>query len=68
MKTLVFIQGQISDLSDLYLESFRVFKDLLKIGGCVIITLPIFVVDNNSPRFAGEARENHLEIVDEIKK
>ena len=63
-----FIQGQISDLSDLYLESFRVFKDLLKIGGCVIITLPIFVVDNNSPRFAGEARENHLEIIEEIKK
>jgi len=62
-----FIQNQISDLSDLYLGSFKVFKDLLKIGGCVIITLPIFVINDNSPRFAGEARENHLEILDQIK-
>ena len=53
-----FIQGQISDLSDLYLESFKVFKSLLKTGGCVIITLPIFVVDN---------KENHLEVIKEIE-
>ncbi len=54
-----FIQEQISDLSDLYLNSFKTFKDLLKNKGCVIITLPIFIFNN---------RENHLEIVDEIKK
>jgi tRNA G10 N-methylase Trm11 len=54
-----FIQGQISDLKDLYLSSFKVFKELLKTGGCVIITLPIFVVDN---------RENHLEAIEEVKK
>jgi tRNA G10 N-methylase Trm11 len=53
-----FIQEQISDLKDLYLESFKTFKSLLKAGGCVIITLPIFVIDN---------RENHLEIIKEIE-
>ncbi len=63
-----FIKEQISGLRDLYLDSFKVFKDLLKNKGCVIITLPIFMFNNSSPRFAGEARENHLEIVDEIKK
>ncbi len=54
-----FIKEQIIDLEDLYLSSFKVFKDLLKSGGCVIITLPIFMFNN---------RENHLEIIDEIKK
>jgi len=54
-----FIKEQISSLKELYLDSFKVFEDLLKTGGCVIITLPIFMFNN---------RENHLEIVDEIKK
>jgi tRNA G10 N-methylase Trm11 len=53
-----FIREQIISLKDLYLTSFRVFKDLLKTGGCAIITLPIFIVDN---------KENHLEVIKEIE-
>lgn len=63
-----FIQNQISVLSDLYLESFKIFKSLLKNKGCVIITLPIFVIDNSSPHSrSGEAGEKHLEIIKEIE-
>ena len=63
-----FIQNQISVLSDLYLESFKIFKSLLKNKGCVIITLPIFVIDNSSPHSrSGKAGEKHLEIIKEIE-
>jgi tRNA G10 N-methylase Trm11 len=57
-ESFIFIQKQISELKELYLNSFKVFKDILKTSGCVIITLPIFVVDNE---------EKHLGIIREIE-
>jgi tRNA G10 N-methylase Trm11 len=57
-ESLIFIQEQIEELRELYLNSLKVFQKLLKNEGCVIISLPIFVLEN---------REKSLNILKEIK-